>query len=226
MAERMYNALVLWVPWLPGGLMHSNIAACAMFGCDRPDRASRPRRPSAPSRWARSRSTVQRAAVPRHARRRRHARHPDPAVDQHDRLRRDDRHLDPQALSRGLHPRLLLRVLFSLTVLSSACIWKPRWGGTPIATSWDERIAALPDLLPPLVILLAVIGSIFCRLGDRDRSRGARRRSPRSASRPGDRRLTLAHAARRLRRHDAHHRHGHGDPARRLLPQLRHHRSA
>src|SRR2546428_2630621 len=31
MAERMYTALVLWVPWLPGGLMHSNIAACAMF---------------------------------------------------------------------------------------------------------------------------------------------------------------------------------------------------
>src|ERR671919_2542741 len=30
-AERMYTALVLWVPWLPGGLMHSNIAACAMF---------------------------------------------------------------------------------------------------------------------------------------------------------------------------------------------------
>ena len=27
----MYNALVLWMPWLPGGLMHSNIAACAMF---------------------------------------------------------------------------------------------------------------------------------------------------------------------------------------------------
>ena len=31
MAERMYDALVLWLPWLPGGLMHSNIAACAMF---------------------------------------------------------------------------------------------------------------------------------------------------------------------------------------------------
>src|SRR5918999_1778335 len=30
-AERMYTALVLWVPWLPGGLMHTNIAACAMF---------------------------------------------------------------------------------------------------------------------------------------------------------------------------------------------------
>src|SRR6187200_2474864 len=31
MAERMYNALVLWLSWLPGGLMHSNIAACALF---------------------------------------------------------------------------------------------------------------------------------------------------------------------------------------------------
>lgn len=31
MAERMYNALVMWVPWLPGGLMHTNIVACAMF---------------------------------------------------------------------------------------------------------------------------------------------------------------------------------------------------
>ena len=28
-------------------------------------------------------------------------------------------------------------------------------------TSWAQRIAALPDLLPPLVIFLAVIGSIY-----------------------------------------------------------------
>ena len=30
-AERMYGALIKWVSWLPGGLMHSNIAACGMF---------------------------------------------------------------------------------------------------------------------------------------------------------------------------------------------------
>jgi len=30
-AERMYNAMIQWVSWLPGGLMHSNIAACALF---------------------------------------------------------------------------------------------------------------------------------------------------------------------------------------------------
>ena len=31
-AERMYAALVQWLSWLPGGLMHSNIGSCAMFG--------------------------------------------------------------------------------------------------------------------------------------------------------------------------------------------------
>ena len=32
MAERMYNACAQWFSWLPGGLMHSNIVACAVFG--------------------------------------------------------------------------------------------------------------------------------------------------------------------------------------------------
>ena len=31
LAERMYGALAKWLSWLPGGLMHSNIAACALF---------------------------------------------------------------------------------------------------------------------------------------------------------------------------------------------------
>src|SRR5258706_15283899 len=31
-AERMYASLMQWLSWLPGGLMHSNIGACALFG--------------------------------------------------------------------------------------------------------------------------------------------------------------------------------------------------
>ncbi len=31
MAERMYNAMSLWLSWLPGGLMHANIGASALF---------------------------------------------------------------------------------------------------------------------------------------------------------------------------------------------------
>ncbi|MFM9939965.1 MAG: TRAP transporter large permease [Hyphomicrobiaceae bacterium] len=30
-AERAYNAVALWLSWLPGGLMHANIGTCAMF---------------------------------------------------------------------------------------------------------------------------------------------------------------------------------------------------
>ena len=32
MAERMYAAIAQWVSWLPGGLMHSNVVACAVWG--------------------------------------------------------------------------------------------------------------------------------------------------------------------------------------------------
>ena len=30
-AERVYNGIAQWLSWLPGGLMHANIGACAMF---------------------------------------------------------------------------------------------------------------------------------------------------------------------------------------------------
>jgi len=50
--------------------------------------------------------------------------------------------------------------MFSLTVLLF-CLWRPEWGGKRTVASWDARIKALPDLVPPLVIFLAVIGSIY-----------------------------------------------------------------
>ena len=30
-AKRMYEAVVEWLSWLPGGLMHANIGSCAIF---------------------------------------------------------------------------------------------------------------------------------------------------------------------------------------------------
>ena len=41
------------------------------------------------------------------------------------------------------------------------CLVRPRWGGRKAETSWDSRIRALPDLIPPLLIFLIVIGSIY-----------------------------------------------------------------
>jgi tripartite ATP-independent transporter DctM subunit len=66
----------------------------------------------------------------------------------------------PKLYLAGFIPGFILTLLFSLTVLI-ACLWKPRWGGDKISTNWEARIRTLPDLLPPLVLLMIVIGAIF-----------------------------------------------------------------
>jgi len=66
----------------------------------------------------------------------------------------------PKLYLAGFIPGLVLAALFSLTVLL-ICVIRPEMGGKPTSTSWAQRMAALPDLIPPLVIFLAVIGSIY-----------------------------------------------------------------
>jgi len=83
------------------------------------------------------------------------------------------RHRSRSSISRASIPGVILASLFSLTVLL-ICVIRPELGGKPTSTSWAQRIAALPDLLPPLIIFLAVIGSIYAGW-DRDRIRRARR---------------------------------------------------
>jgi tripartite ATP-independent transporter DctM subunit len=66
----------------------------------------------------------------------------------------------PKLYLAGFIPGVVLASIFSLIVLA-VCIIKPELGGKPASTTWNQRIAALPDLLPPLIIFLAVIGSIY-----------------------------------------------------------------
>ena len=115
-----------------------------------------------------------RAAVPRHDRRRRHARHPHPALDQHDRLWRAHRDLDPQALSRGLHPRPRAR----------DPVQPDRAGHLPDQAidgrhaDLDELGAALRSPARPDPAAGDLPGGDrldLCRLGDGDGVRGARR---------------------------------------------------
>ena len=126
----------------------------------------------------------------------------------------------PKLYLAGFLPGFILTVLFSLTVLV-ACVWKPHWGGNKIETNWEMRIKLLPDLLPPLVLLLIVIGAIFFGIATATEAAavgivGALAITAWRAA------ALLAHAARRLRGHRAHDGDGGGDPGRRLLPQ-RHH---
>ncbi|MGC9445935.1 TRAP transporter large permease [Cereibacter johrii] len=160
LASRMYSALVLWMPWLPGGLMHSNIAACTMFA-------------------ATSGSSVATAATIGTV-----------ALQEIDKNSYNERLFlgsiaaggtlgilippsvnlilygvltetsIPQLYLAGLIPGLLLAGLF-MVLIGLVCLVKPEWGGTRQSATWSQRLRALPDLLPPLVIFVSVIGSIY-----------------------------------------------------------------
>ena len=159
-AERMYAALVQWLSWLPGGLMHSNIGSCALFG-------------SVSGSSVATAATIGVVAMGE--------------IDKHKYNERlflgtlaaggtlgilippsinmiiygvmTDTSI-PKLYLAGFIPGFILTVLFSLTVLI-ACIWKPHWGGEKVKTTWEARIRLLPDLLPPLLLLLVVVGAIF-----------------------------------------------------------------
>jgi C4-dicarboxylate transporter, DctM subunit len=159
-AERMYNALVLWVPWLPGGLMHSNIASCAMFASTSGSSVA----------TAATIGTVAMGEIRKHGYSERLFLGTiaaggtlgiliPPSINMIVYGVLTDSSI-PKLYLAGIIPGLVLAILFSLTILVICLIW-PQLGGRRTHATWTQRIHALPDLLPPLVIFLAVIGSIY-----------------------------------------------------------------
>ena len=160
MAERMYNALVLWVPWMPGGLMHSNIAACAMFAATSGSSVA----------TAATIGTVAMGEIEKHGYSERLFLGTiaaggtlgiliPPSINMIVYGVLTDSSI-PKLYLAGIIPGLILAGLFSLTVLIF-CLVRPELGGRRTTATWDQRLRALPDLIPPLVIFLAVIGSIY-----------------------------------------------------------------
>ena len=162
-AERMYNALVLWVPWLPGGLMHSNIAACAMFAATSGSSVA----------TAATIGTVAMGEIEKHGYSERLFLGTIAAGGTLGILIPPSINMIvygvltetsiPKLYLAGFIPGIVLATLFSLTVLI-ACLLRPSLGGRRTRADWRSRIRALPDLIPPLVIFLAVIGSIYAGL--------------------------------------------------------------
>ena len=102
LSEEMFRGFAPWLNWLPGRLMHVNVLACGVFG-------------SVSGSSAATCATVAKIALPelkkrgydeklapRLARRRRHARHPHPAVDHHGGLCGAGQRLDHPGFPRGL----------------------------------------------------------------------------------------------------------------------------
>ncbi|MFN0300028.1 MAG: TRAP transporter large permease [Burkholderiales bacterium] len=160
MAERMYNALVLWMPWLPGGLMHSNIAACALFAATSGSSVA----------TAATIGTVAMGEIEKHGYSERLFLGTiaaggtlgiliPPSINMIVYGVLTDSSI-PKLYLAGIIPGVTLAALFSLTVLI-LCVLRPSLAGRRTSATWAQRIRALPDLVPPLIIFIAVIGSIY-----------------------------------------------------------------
>ncbi|WP_138471814.1 TRAP transporter large permease [Poseidonocella sp. HB161398] len=159
-ASRMYNAVSKWLTWLPGGLIHANIGTCTLFAATSGSSVA-------------TTATIGVAAYPEIERHKYNESlfmgslaaggtlgiliPPSVSLILFGVLTETS---IPELYLAGFIPGLLLALSFMLAVLV-ACSLRPSWGGTRVRTSWKERFSCLPDLAAPLVLFLAVVGSIY-----------------------------------------------------------------
>ncbi|MEL3889784.1 TRAP transporter large permease [Ferrovibrio sp. MS7] len=159
-AERMYGAMVKWLSWIPGGLMHSNIGACAIFAATSGSSVA----------TAATVGTVALPLVKKHGYNERLFLGTlaaggtlgiliPPSINMIIYAVLTDTSI-PKLYLAGIIPGLGLAGLFMLLV-ALACFFRPAWGGSSLSYSWGERVASLVDLVPPLGIFLVVVGSIY-----------------------------------------------------------------
>lgn len=159
-AERMYNAMSLWLSWLPGGVMHANIGACTLFSATSGSSVA-------------TAATVGTVALPQMER---HGYNPPlflgslaaggtlgillpPSINLiiYGVLTNTS---VPRLYLAGILPGLIAALLFML-IIGVACTIKPEWGGKRIFASWSDRVKGLVHVVPPLLIFLLVVGSIY-----------------------------------------------------------------
>jgi len=159
-ARRMYDSLALWLSWLPGGLMHANIGTCTIFAA------------SSGSSVATA-ATVGTVAYPQIALRGYHEGlflgsiaaggtlgiliPPSINLILYGVITNTS---VPELYLAGLIPGIVLSVLFMATIIG-ICLFRADRGGQKIHATWGERVRGLPYLLPPLLLFVIVVGSIY-----------------------------------------------------------------
>lgn len=161
--ERMYDGIVRWVGWLPGGLMHSNIGSSALFAATSGSSVA-------------TAATIGTVAVPQIEKR--GYNEPlflgtiaaggtlgiliPPSINLILYGLLTDTSV-PELYLAGFLPGFMLAALFMATIVVM-CLLRRGWGGEPIRADWASRIGALPALIPPIGIFLVVVGSIYAGL--------------------------------------------------------------
>ena len=159
-AQRMYGAVIQWISWLPGGLMHANIGSCTIFAASSGSSVATAATvgtvayPEIEARGYNERLFLGSLAaggtigilVP-------------PSINLIIYGLLTDTSV-PELYLAGIIPGIVLSSLFMLAIFV-ACTYRPAWGGTKVETTWAQRIKCLPDLLPPILLFMAVVGSIY-----------------------------------------------------------------
>jgi len=160
LAERMYNSMSMWLSWLPGGLMHANIGASALFAATSGSSVA-------------TAATVGTVAIPQIEKKGYNESlflgslaaggtlgiliPPSINLIIYGVLTNTS---VPRLYLAGIIPGLAMAGLFMLAI-AGACIVKPKWGGQKVSATWGQRLVSLVHLLPPLGIFVLVVGSIY-----------------------------------------------------------------
>lgn len=158
--EKMYEGIVKWLGWLPGGLMHSNIGSSALFAATSGSSVA-------------TAATIGTIAIPQIEKR--GYNEPlflgtiaaggtlgiliPPSINLILYGLLTDTSV-PELYLAGFIPGFLLALLFMITVVIM-CKLRTGWGGETVNSDWSERLNVLPALLPPIGIFLVVVGSIY-----------------------------------------------------------------
>ncbi len=159
-AKRVYDAIAAWLSWLPGGLMHANIGTCALFAANSGSSVA-------------TAATIGTVAIPE-IRRRGYGPKlflgsiaaggtlgilipPSINLIIFGLLTNTS---VPKLYLAGFIPGFALALLF-MVLIAVLCLRRPELAAPKQGISWGQRFAVLPDLLPPLLLFMAVVGSIY-----------------------------------------------------------------
>jgi tripartite ATP-independent transporter DctM subunit len=163
MADRLYSSMSHWLAWLPGGLMHANIGASMVFAATSGSSVA----------TAATIGTVATPVIKTYGYGERLFLGSVAAGGTLGILIPPSINLIiygwltqtsvPQLYLAGFVPGIVLGLIFMATIVI-CCLVRPQWRGHPIKTSWKERVGSLGGLMPPGIIFLIVIGSIYAGL--------------------------------------------------------------
>ncbi|MCO5144874.1 MAG: TRAP transporter large permease [Aquamicrobium sp.] len=158
-AEEMYTALSKWVSWLPGGLMHANIASCTLFSATSGSSVA-------------TAATIGTLAIPQQKKYGYNERlflgsiaaggtlgillPPSINMIIYGVLTNSS---IPQLYLAAIVPGLVMAAIFALTILVQSSVFNDT--EVRITATWGERMASLKNLVPPLIICVVIIGSIY-----------------------------------------------------------------